>query len=182
MIQEELEHHAYLVIDELDKLRDLFQKGVTKLSLDLRGRTSYPKKRDRVAELGIVIVAHKYLSVVKNNLEIRNVQELNNIMERYTQEGIENLYIIRMVVEWPNGEMHEWHRHIIHANETERTSGSGRMNALTIKVGRFTDVQPYQERYGCELVKPTRCLNMPIKPSKKRVCLGTMANVVEAVG
>lgn len=182
MKQDEIEHHAYLTLDEMDRLAELFAKGAEKLTVDLRGRTSKGKNRGKVPELGITKLSHTYLDVHRNDLEIHNKKELNKIIESYNKEGVENLYIIRLLVEWRGGDMQEWHRHVIHVNETERTSGSQRLNALTIKVGKYEDVLPYQEKYGYELVKPTICETRPNISTRKRICLGTMAESTAVVG
>lgn len=180
MKQDEIEHHAYLTFDELDGLADLFTKGAEKLTVDLRGRTSKAKNRGKTEELGIRKLSHTYLDVHMNNLEIRSRKELNKIIESYSREGVENLFITRLLVEWPGGDMQEWNRHVIHMSETKRTSGSQRLNALTIKVGKYEDVLPYQEKYGEELVKPTICEIGEDVLRKKRVCLGTMAEAAVA--
>lgn len=180
MFQDEIEHHAYLAIDELDKLELLFAKGAAKLTVDLRGRTSKGKNRGKVSELGIRKLSHTYVQVYRDGLEINSIEELRDLIRAYRNEGADNLYVVRLLVEWENGDMEEWHRHVMHANEPSRTSGSGRMNALTIKVGKYQDILPYQEKYGHELVRPTICEIKQASPLKKRVCLGTMAEVAVA--
>src|SRR3970040_2528425 len=156
---EKFEHHAYLTTDELPFLSSLLEKGATSLTVCLRGRTTTAKSKSRISELGIKKVAHTYLEVVKDNLEIKNIDELNKIIDAYKNEGLTNTYITNLVVMWPNGDMQEWKRAVLHVKdrETDRIIPNGRQNALIMKLGLHSSVDMLTESYGTELVKATMC-------------------------
>src|SRR5659263_33346 len=164
-----LEHHAYLSFDELEGCAQLFEKPITKITVDLRGRTSVSKNKSKLSELGIKKLAHSYLDVIKDDLEINNIQELKSIIAKYNAEGVSNLYIIKLVVQWNNGDMQEWKRHIIHGLDDviARNVASGRLNTLTMKVGTFQGVDKLRDIYG-DLVKPTLCENQETTAHIKR--------------
>jgi hypothetical protein len=179
---EKLEHHAYLTIDEPAKLKVLFDKDVEKLVIDLRGRTTVSKSKSRINALGIKKLNHTYLEVRKDGLEVKSTKDLEAILDQYTNEGITNLYMVRLIVSWKNGDMQEWHRHVLLTKdkETDRIIPSGRRNTLTVKLGLFQEADRLQKLYGSELVQPTACEIIQQEHTEKRVCLITMAKGVKA--
>jgi len=173
-----IEHHAYLSFDELNGCSQLFEKPVKKILVDLRGRTSVLKQKSGPDKLGIKKLSHTYFDICNNDVEISNLSELNSLTSRYRSFGITNLYMIKLVVHWDNGDMQEWNRHVIHTKDVEidRSVPSGRLNLLTMKLGTYEEVEKLIEIYG-SLVKATVCELIRLETHYKRVCLGTMANV-----
>jgi len=174
---ENLEHHAYLTVDEPEKLKVLFEKDIAKLIMDLRGRTSISKSKSRISSLGIKKLNHTFIDVRMDGLEISSPKELDKILESYKKEGATNLYIVRLLVTWKNGDMQEWERHALLTKdkETDRIIPSSRQNTLTMKLGLFSEVDNLQKLYGTDLVQPTACEIVQQEPTKRRICLITMA-------
>lgn len=171
-----LEHHAVLNTDDLEELSELFNKNATTLVIDLRGRTTLSKSKSRVSDLGLKKLSHTYLEVNKDNLEFHNKNQIKKIISDYQKEGVNNLYVVRLLVTWDTGDMQEWHRAIIHSEiESNRGFPSGRFNTLVLKINETNSYQKIvelQEKYG-KLVLSTACINTPIvdEKKKKRTCL-----------
>lgn len=182
-IFETLEHHAYLTIDEPANLIVLFDRGVAKLRFDLRGRTTLNKRKSR-DELGIYTLNHIFLEVRRNDIEVNSADDLKTLVKIYENHGIKNMYLIRLVVEWKNGDMQEWKRSVMHVKDkkVDRESKSGRFNALTMKLGMYKNVIALQEIYGHDIVRPTVCEVVLEEGSKKRVCVYTMPDAAVAEG
>lgn len=174
---DKLEHHAYLTVDELPGLSELFAKGVQKMIVDLRGRTTIVKNKPQRDNLGIKKLSHTYLDVKNNDYEINNESELNALAKSYEKAGVDNLYLVRLVVQWNNGDMQEWHRHVFHVKDKEvkRTFPNGRNNVLAMKLGEYQAVNALKEIYGDSMVNGTMCEIVNIEGQTKRVCLGTLA-------
>ncbi len=180
---EALEHHAYLTIDEPANFTLLFDRGAVNLKFDLRGRTTL-NKRGTKDELGIYTLNHIFLEVRRNDIEVYSANELKTLIKTYENHGIINLYLIRLVVEWQNGDMQEWRRSVMHVKDKkmDRESKSGRFNALTMKQGMYEDVVALQEIYGYDIVRLTVCEVVHEEGAEKRVCLSTMPEAAVAEG
>jgi hypothetical protein len=174
---EKLEHNAVLMIDELNGLIPLFEKEIEKIVVDLRGRTTIAKNRNKINELGILRLTHTYLDIRKDNLDILNKTQLLKIIEDYKAHDVRNIYMDRLVVHWKNGDMQEWKGTTIKAmdKEIKRTFPNSRGNVLAIKLNLYEAVIKLQNVYGVELVQPTICKWIQVDRQSKRVCAGTMA-------
>jgi hypothetical protein len=176
---ERMAHYAYLTIDEPDDFGILFDKGVKRLLIDLSGRTSIYKKMEKsFEELGMKLMNHKFVEVKRSDLEVKNKNDLFDILNDYRKNGAANLFAIKLVVEWNNGDMQEWKRVVMYTKDKEinRDSNSGRLNVLAIEFP-FDQSEKLMNKYGADLVNYTKCLYVETK-TKKRICIGTMTGAI----
>lgn len=177
----EIEHHALLTVDEPCQLITLFDLPISKITLDLRGRTSIAKKSEKDNILGITTFSHTFKSITKDGTELKTKEELLSLLDKYKAANIANIYIICLKVEWQNSEQDIWNRNVLHITDKEitREIPSGRLNALTIATYTNDGVEKLQARYSSELVNSTTCKLIPIDKQKKRECLGTSPKVIK---
>lgn len=166
------ENHAYLVVDELENLKSLFDLDINNIIVDLRGRTTINKKREIQSLLGSRIIEHSYILTDLKGEKLVNKNDIDTLITKFKSIGAENIYAVRLIVEWNNGEKERWDRHILYTIDPIRESKSTRLNALTLKVGKNKDVEQYKLKYG-DFVKKTICEKQDQRQIiKKRVCKG----------
>ena len=127
-------------------------------------------------ELGMKQMIHKFVEVKRGDLEIKDKNELFDILNEYRNNGAKNLFATKLVVEWENGDMQEWKRVVMYAKDKEvnRDSNSARLNVLAIEFP-FDQSERLIKKYGKELVNYTKCLYVETT-TKKRICIGTLTN------
>lgn len=173
---ENLEHHAYLTVDEPDDFGVLFDKGAIRLSMDLSGRRSIEKRIERDdTNLGIKVMMHRFVEIHRKDLTVENKTELYDVLKTYRNYGAENLFAIKLVIEWKDGDMNEWNRVTIQTKDKEinRASNSQRLNVLSIPYPTIEGAERLKEKYGNDLVNCTKCLKVKTTINK-RVCIGTL--------
>lgn len=172
---QKLDHHAYLSIDEPSDFARLFDRGVARFTFDLRGRTTIEGLKNKL-KLGVTKLSHMYLDVRKDNLAVNSKEELQALLDDYKSMGVRNLYAVRLVVEWPSGDMQEWKRRSIKVKdkEVERDSKSGRFNTLLIPYPTYEGIARLQKIYGSDIVNATICPEVEVITAKKIICVGTL--------